>query len=155
MSEIILHVFFYLCLFSFLDQQDVCETLSLLLQAVVACSYCLLQTTTLPWTVLCLCPGLTGVATLGKGTIISLSTTAIFFFFFFWLPRTAWGDLSSLTRDWTQAMAVKVWSPNHWTAREFPQLLQYYPNISLTLIPTRAMCLKHKSDHLILLLRTF
>ena len=31
-------------------------------------------------------------------------------------------DLSSLTRDWTQALAVKALSPNHWTAREFPQL---------------------------------
>ena len=32
-----------------------------------------------------------------------------------------WGlqDLSSLRRDWIQAMAVKVLSPNHWTTREF------------------------------------
>ena len=29
-------------------------------------------------------------------------------------------DLSSPTRDRTQALAVKVASPNHWTAREFP-----------------------------------
>ena len=29
-------------------------------------------------------------------------------------------DLSSLTRDWTRATAMKSWSPNHWTVREFP-----------------------------------
>ena len=28
-------------------------------------------------------------------------------------------DLSSPTRDWTQAPAVKVVSPNPWTTREF------------------------------------
>ena len=28
-------------------------------------------------------------------------------------------DLSSLTRDWTQAWAVKALSPNHWSTREF------------------------------------
>ena len=30
-------------------------------------------------------------------------------------------DLSSLTRDWTCAPAVEAQSPDHWTAREFPQ----------------------------------
>ena len=29
-------------------------------------------------------------------------------------------DLSSPTRDQTQAPAVKALSPNHWTTREFP-----------------------------------
>ena len=29
-------------------------------------------------------------------------------------------DLSSLTRGWTRATAVKAPSPNHWTTREFP-----------------------------------
>ena len=29
-------------------------------------------------------------------------------------------DLSSSTRDHTQASAVKAQSPNHWTTREFP-----------------------------------
>ena len=29
-------------------------------------------------------------------------------------------DLSTLTRDWTWALAVKMLSPNHWTARKFP-----------------------------------
>ena len=32
-------------------------------------------------------------------------------------------DLSSPTRDQTQALAVKVPSPNHWTTREFSKLL--------------------------------
>ena len=32
-------------------------------------------------------------------------------------------DLSSLTRNWTWAIAVKVLSPNHWTAREFLRFL--------------------------------
>ena len=32
------------------------------------------------------------------------------------------GTLRSLTRDCTWAMAVKVLSPNHWIAREFPIL---------------------------------
>ena len=30
-------------------------------------------------------------------------------------------DLSSPTRDWTQAPAVKAPSPNPWAAREFPE----------------------------------
>ena len=29
-------------------------------------------------------------------------------------------DLSSPTRDWTQALAVEALSPNHWTTRAFP-----------------------------------
>ena len=29
-------------------------------------------------------------------------------------------DLSSPTRDQTWAVAVEVWNPNHWTARECP-----------------------------------
>ena len=34
------------------------------------------------------------------------------------MPCDLW-DLSSLTRDQTQAMAVKVSSHSHWTTREF------------------------------------
>ena len=41
-----------------------------------------------------------------------------FGFFFFAMPRGLW-DLSSPTRDRTQAPAVKAPSPNHWTTREF------------------------------------
>ena len=40
-------------------------------------------------------------------------------FFFFGLT-TRFVDLRSPIRDWTWAPAVKVPSPNHWTAREFP-----------------------------------
>ena len=39
------------------------------------------------------------------------------------LPFFSWphhATCRSLTREWTQATAVKSWSPNHWTAREFP-----------------------------------
>ena len=38
---------------------------------------------------------------------------------FFGSAGSLW-DLSSLTRDQTQATAVKVPSPNHWTTRELP-----------------------------------
>ena len=34
------------------------------------------------------------------------------------MPYGLW-DLSFSTRDWT----IKAWSPNHWTAKEFPKLL--------------------------------
>ena len=40
-------------------------------------------------------------------------------FFIFSTLQGLWG-LSSLTRHWTWAMAVKASSPNHWSAREFP-----------------------------------
>ena len=45
----------------------------------------------------------------------------ILFFLFFVATLCGLRDLSSLTRDWTWATAVKVPSPNHWTAREFPR----------------------------------
>ena len=41
------------------------------------------------------------------------------FFFFFFGPLNL-RDLSSLTRDRTQALGVRAQSPTHWTAREFP-----------------------------------
>ena len=45
-------------------------------------------------------------------------------FFFLAMPHGL-QHLSSLTRDWTWATAVKAPSPNHWTAREFPKLVLY------------------------------
>ena len=42
-------------------------------------------------------------------------------FLFFW-SNNRW-DLSSLTRYWTCAPAVKTWSLNHWTAREVSRVL--------------------------------
>ena len=44
------------------------------------------------------------------------------FLFFFLAMPLGMQDLSYLTRDQTQALAVKVPSPNHWTAREFPEI---------------------------------
>ena len=41
--------------------------------------------------------------------------------FFFW-PCGLW-NFSSPTRNGTRASAVKVPSPNHWTVREFPEVL--------------------------------
>ena len=40
------------------------------------------------------------------------------FFFFFYAARL-W-DFSSLTRDRTWGLRVRVQNPNHWTAKEFP-----------------------------------
>ena len=40
-------------------------------------------------------------------------------------------DCSSLTRDWTQALAVNVPSPNHWTTREFQKENILYYSIFL------------------------
>ena len=51
--------------------------------------------------------------------LFSISCLPTFLFSFFpCLPSSL--SLRSLTRDWTQAMAVKGLSPNHCTAREFP-----------------------------------
>ena len=44
-----------------------------------------------------------------------------FWGFFLDTPRRL-QDLSSRTRNWTRATAVKASSPNHWTAREFPRI---------------------------------
>ena len=44
----------------------------------------------------------------------------LFVFLFFLSVPCSLQDLSFLTRDGTQAPAVKALSPNHWTAREFP-----------------------------------
>ena len=49
-------------------------------------------------------------------------------------------DLSSLTRDRTQALAVKVLSPNHWTTREFPSFILYiwtFENFALKILKSR------------------
>ena len=41
---------------------------------------------------------------------------------------------SSLTRDRTRALAVKAWSPNHWTAREFPTTSVLIPPVFLVFL---------------------
>ena len=43
----------------------------------------------------------------------------IYFYLFSAMLWSLW-DLSSPTRDLTQAQAIEVWSPNHWPTREFP-----------------------------------
>ena len=54
------------------------------------------------------------------------------FLFFFLVVLSCLQDLSSPTRDWTQAKAVKAQSPNHEANREFPLLLKYiYTGTSL------------------------
>ena len=45
-----------------------------------------------------------------------------FFLVFLAMPHSL-RDLNSPTRDWTLALAVKVLSPNHWTSREFPDIV--------------------------------
>ena len=51
-----------------------------------------------------------------------------FFFFFFFGPYlAACGILVPPTRDWTCAPAVEAGSLNHWTAREIPKGLIYWP----------------------------
>ena len=46
--------------------------------------------------------------------------------FFFWTMLCSMQDLSSLTRDQTQAPAVEAWSRNHWMAREVQHTLSYH-----------------------------
>ena len=48
---------------------------------------------------------------------------SFFFFLFFLASSRGLRDLSSLTRDQTRAMAVKVPNPNHWTTREFQEII--------------------------------
>ena len=46
--------------------------------------------------------------------------------FFFLAGLCSLGHLSSLTRDWTQALAMQALSISHWTAREFPKIKKYF-----------------------------
>ena len=54
-------------------------------------------------------------------------------FFFFFAAPPGLQDLSSLTKDRTQAPAVKAWSPNHWTTREFPGTPNFLRNLQAIL----------------------
>ena len=51
-------------------------------------------------------------------------------FFFFSVRPLGLQDLSSPTRDWTQAPTEQVLSPDQWTTREFPRLAFYWKTIS-------------------------
>ena len=55
-------------------------------------------------------------------------TTLLLFYLILYLLCHAWSlqDLSSPTRDWTQAPEVTVQSPDHWTAKEFPACLYLF-----------------------------
>ena len=61
---------------------------------------------------------------LGLNSRMELLGQILSFLFTFFFPsllaasRGLW-DLSSLTRDWTWALAVKALSANHWTAKKF------------------------------------
>ena len=54
-------------------------------------------------------------------TIPQRSNAFVFHFGGVFLAAPRSWDLSSQTRDWTWALAVKALSPNHWTARQVPQ----------------------------------
>ena len=57
----------------------------------------------------------------GELDLISESCGVFWVLFCFVLAAPcSWRDLSSPTRDWTWATAVKAPSPNQWTTREFP-----------------------------------
>ena len=47
-------------------------------------------------------------------------------FFFFFFGRVAWGILVPGPWIEPQPLVVKVWSPNHWTIREFPHYLSWW-----------------------------
>ena len=48
-----------------------------------------------------------------------------FFFFFFWLRWKAWEILVPWLGIKSRSLAVRAWSPNHWTAREFPRSISF------------------------------
>ena len=55
--------------------------------------------------------------------LLCLFICFVFYFFpfiFFFGHATRLVGLSSLTRDRTQDLVVELWSPNHWTIRDFP-----------------------------------
>ena len=45
----------------------------------------------------------------------------LFHFVLFLITTHGFQDPGSQTRDWTLALGVNMLSPNHWTAREFPE----------------------------------
>ena len=59
----------------------------------------------------------------GHSPIFLCIFVLMYFFFFFWPHCTACGILIPWPGIQPGPMAVKVQSPNHWTAREFPNIL--------------------------------
>ena len=67
--------------------------------------------------------------------------------FFFLATLCSLQDLSSLTRDWTPAPAMKAPSPNHWTSREFPEFHLFWSQIVILQINQKELnfpFLKHR-----------
>ena len=73
-------------------------------------------------------------APLTMGLLSALALGFLFVCFCFLAALHSLWDLSSLTRDRTHTTAVKAWSPNHWTAREFPStVFLFLASISVSL----------------------
>ena len=49
-----------------------------------------------------------------------------FCFILFLCLSMAWGNLSSLTRDWTHTSCIERWSLKHWTTREIPRSISWF-----------------------------
>ena len=65
-------------------------------------------------------------------SIVSQNMKLICWVTFFWRARGGEEysrDLSSATRGWTWALAVKAPSPDHWTARKFPWVTFKYAQL--------------------------
>ena len=67
--------------------------------------------------------------------------------FFFWTMLCSMQDLSSLTRDQTQAPAVEAWSRNHWMAREVQHTLSYHTTQQLRSLSRWKLMFTQKPVH--------
>ena len=54
----------------------------------------------------------------------------VIIYYYFWPHHYLW-DLSVLTSDWTQTMAVKAWIPKHLATREVPILKNEILNMTI------------------------
>ena len=62
-----------------------------------------------------------------NNTWVSVTSPSSFFLsFFFFFGHVAWGILVPRPGIEPQPLVVKVWSPNHWTIREFPHYLSWW-----------------------------
>ena len=76
--------------------------------------------------------------------VVFREVSILFFFFFLASPYGLW-DPSSLTRDQTQALAVRARSPNHWTAREFPSFF-FFLEVSIARVVRRVPMYLHTAS---------
>ena len=63
---------------------------------------------------------------------------ALFFLFGLAVPHGLWDLSSQPTRNWTQAPCSEAWSLNHWTAREFRELI--YISVYVFIIQKQKNC---------------